>query len=254
MFNIPSFFGFRTGSAFDSDYAAILAYATTAGYTLPSASQRIKQNKLLVDLKAAGVWTKLDTLAIFATDGNSDFALIDWKKLSQYTAFNSPTFTTNGGFAGNGTSSYVNSNFRGNAGINYTINSASRFFWVDNRGASTTWEGMDATSGNNSANSSGNNHIINSGNTAFTGVAVNFAVDGWHSICKVDAANIALFTDTTRFDRISAATGLPGSNQVIGKRAGTFNATRFRIFGCGADLATENTDFYNAINTYLTSL
>jgi hypothetical protein len=241
-------------SAFDSDYKAILSYAITQGYTLPSEGQQELQNQLVVDLKSLGIWNKLDTLAIFATDGSSDFALIDWKKLSQYTAFNSPTFSTNGGFAGNGTSSYVNSQFSASIGVNYTLNSASRFYWIDNRSASTILEGLDISSGNNSFNNSSQSHIINSSNTAFTGSAVNFAVDGWHSVCRVDASNIALFTSTNRFDRVSASVGLVIAKQVIGKRASSFTSTRFRVFGCGGNLATENTDFYNAINTYLTSI
>jgi hypothetical protein len=83
---------------FDADYQAVLNYGTTQGYTLPSAGQQTLQNQLVVDLKAGGIWSKLDTFAVFATDGDSDFALIDWKRLSDYTAVNSPTFTTNQGF------------------------------------------------------------------------------------------------------------------------------------------------------------
>ena len=239
---------------FCSEYIQVLSVAKYYNYTLPSFSQQLKQNDLLLNLKSSGVWSKLDTFGLFATDGSSDFALIDWKKLSQYTAFNSPTFSTNGGFAGNGTSSYVNSEFSGNLGVNFTLNSASRFYWIDNRSASTTLEGLDGSSGNNSFNNNSNSHIINSTNTAFTGTAVNFAVDGWHSICRVDAANIALFTSTNRFDRVSASVILASVKQVIGKRLSSFTSTRFRVFGCGGNLATENTDFYNAINTYLTSI
>jgi hypothetical protein len=239
-------------SDFDADYQAVLTYATTQGYTLPSARQQTLQNQLVVNLKAGGIWSKLDTFAVFATDGNIDFALIDWIKLSQYTAVNSPTFSINGGFAGNGTSSYINSEFSANLGVNYTLNSASRFYWIDNRSASTILEGLDISSGNNSFNNSSNSHIINSSNTAFTGSAVNFAVDGWHSICRVDASNIALFTSTDRFDRVSSSVGVVLAKQVIGKRASSFTSTRFRVFGCGGNLVTENTDFYNAINTYLT--
>ena len=62
------------GTPYDTDYQAILDYATTQGYTLPSDSQKTLQNQLLVDLKAAGIWSKLDTFANFATDGSSDFA------------------------------------------------------------------------------------------------------------------------------------------------------------------------------------
>jgi len=92
---------------------------------LPSGGQQTLQNDLLVALKAAGVWSKLDTFANFATDGDSDFALIDWKRVTDYTAFNSPTFTTNQGFTGNGTSAYIDTNFNpSTSGVNYTLDSA----------------------------------------------------------------------------------------------------------------------------------
>jgi len=42
----------------DSDYQAVLDYATTQGYTLPSASQQLLQNQLVVDLKDGGIWSK----------------------------------------------------------------------------------------------------------------------------------------------------------------------------------------------------
>jgi hypothetical protein len=95
----------------DADYQAVLDYATTQGYTLPSASQRLLQEQLVIDLKDAGIWSKLDTFGVFATDGDSDFALIDWIRLSDYTAVNSPTFNVNEGFEGNGTSSYIDLNY-----------------------------------------------------------------------------------------------------------------------------------------------
>jgi hypothetical protein len=99
------------GGGFDADYQAVLDYATTQGYTLPSSGQQALQNQLVLDLKDGGIWSKLDTFGVFATDGDSDFALIDWIRLSDYTAINSPTFTTDEGFQGNGTSSYIDLNY-----------------------------------------------------------------------------------------------------------------------------------------------
>ena len=93
--------------SFDADYQAVLDYATTQGYTLPSSGQQILQNQLVVDLKDAGVWSELDTFGVFATDGDSDFALIDWIRLTDYTAVNSPTFVTNSGYLGDGVSACI---------------------------------------------------------------------------------------------------------------------------------------------------
>jgi hypothetical protein len=95
-----------SGVKYDSDYQAVLNYATTQGYTLPSASQQIIQNQLVIDLKAGGIWNKLDVLYIFANDGGGDFGTLNWKSplANQATLINTPTFTTNEGFMGNGTS------------------------------------------------------------------------------------------------------------------------------------------------------
>ena len=48
-------FGGGGGGGFDADYQAVLNYATTQGYTLPSAGQQTLQNQLVVDLKAGGI-------------------------------------------------------------------------------------------------------------------------------------------------------------------------------------------------------
>jgi hypothetical protein len=133
--------------SFDADYQAVLNYGTTQGYTLPSAGQQTLQNQLVLDLKAGGIWSKLDTFAVFATDGDSDFALIDWKRLSDYTGVNSPTFTINQGFTGNGTSSYIDTNFQPINGTNYAQNSAHfMVYCYANDSASTYYGGaLDTT-------------------------------------------------------------------------------------------------------------
>jgi hypothetical protein len=115
-----------TTSAFDADYLAVLNYATTQGYTLPSSGQQALQNQLVLDLKDGGIWSKLDTFGVFATDGDSDFALIDWIRLTDYTAVNSPTFTTDKGFQGNGTSSYIDMNYNpATQAVNLSLNNNS---------------------------------------------------------------------------------------------------------------------------------
>ena len=115
--------------AFDSDYLAILDQASTLGYTAPSAAQQTLQNTLVEDLKTAGVWNKLDLFYVFATDGDSDYATLNWKAPSsfQLTKTNSPTFTTNEGFAQSGTA-YLDSGYDlSTDGTNYTQDDAGVF-------------------------------------------------------------------------------------------------------------------------------
>ena len=109
-------------SSFDADYQAVLNRATALGYPLPSASQRIIQNALVLALKLGNIWTKLDVLYIFANDGGQNFATLNWKAptLNQATLISSPTFTSNQGFTGNGTSSYINTSFNpSTSGVQY---------------------------------------------------------------------------------------------------------------------------------------
>jgi len=117
------------GGSFDADYQAVLDYATTQGYTAPSAAQQTLQNTLVTDLKTAGVWDKLDLFYVFATDGDSDYATLNWKAPSsfQLTKTNSPTFTTNEGFAQSGTA-YLDSGYDLlTDGTNYTQDDAGIF-------------------------------------------------------------------------------------------------------------------------------
>jgi hypothetical protein len=120
------------GIAVDPDYQALINYSVAQGYTLPSAGQQVLQNQLLVDLKAAGFWNRIDSFAMFATNGSSGFALVDWKRLTNMSPFNAPPFTPNKGFEGNGSSAWIDTGYQPNINAtNYTQNSAglSTYLW-----------------------------------------------------------------------------------------------------------------------------
>ena len=110
---ILRFYAGPVPSAFDTDYQAVLDYATLQGYTLPSSGQQTLQNQLVLDLKASGAWAGMSIFYNMATDGDSDFAGINWVDPNNFelTPINSPTFTTNSGFTGNGTSMVLDTGF-----------------------------------------------------------------------------------------------------------------------------------------------
>lgn len=238
--------------SFDADYQAVLNYATSLGYTLPSVGQRVKQNKLLVDLKSAGVWTKLDTFANFATDGSSNFALIDWKRLALYTGVNSPTFTTNQGFKGNGTSIYIDSNYKPSNNLNYKLNNASRYIYLQAPFAGGRLDGnMSGTNGIYQGISL-NAQLIN-GST----INANFdysATAGLKSIQRTSPTNVILYDDITANNRTSTSTSLSTDNQLMFRNGTSYGNQRISMYAMGASLVSENTDFVNAYNTYINSL
>jgi hypothetical protein len=225
------------GASFDADYQAVLNYATTQGYTLPSAGQQTLQNQLVIDLKSAGVWSKLDTFAVFATDGNSDFALIDWKRLTQYTAFNSPTFTTNQGFTGNGTSSYVSTNYNPLGLGNYLLDNASRYTYIRTLIANKIIDGLDASTANSTTTFvSAFQRINQSGTSLSSSFDYGSSGAGMKSIHR------------------TSSTGFSAFNQVILRSAGSYSGHQISMYAMGASLISENTAFVNAFNTYMTSI
>jgi hypothetical protein len=99
------------------------AYFDAAGVTNETYLDAI--NQFILDLKAASLWTKFDRLWILANE-DATAALTCIKSLETMTPINAPTFTAGQGYAGNGTSSYLDTNFAPDPdGVNYLQNAAS---------------------------------------------------------------------------------------------------------------------------------
>lgn len=111
-----------TAAAYETESEAIFAAFTTP----PDTTRKGVIDTFVKALKTAGIWSKLDVLYVFAA-ADSQAARINWKNPGTFTAtaVNSPTFTTDRGFTGNGSSSYVSSGFTpSTAGGQITQNSA----------------------------------------------------------------------------------------------------------------------------------
>lgn len=244
------------GVVFDTDYQAVLNYATSLGYTLPSAGQQVKQNQLVLDLKSGGIWSQLDTLRVYATDGSASFALIDWKRLALCTAVNSPTFTTNSGYSFNGTSSYIDSGFNPNTVLglnNYKLLNASIGSWITVAGTTAT-SGMIGTvtgAGVRLQNLTTVAHRMNSGSI---GVSINLAGTGLKAGNKTGLNAWSIGSDLTLTSGTGGGDSAVNANISDGTGGGTFFNGRTAISYAGASLVSEHTSLYNAFNTYMTSL
>lgn len=245
-------------SSFDADYQAVLNRATTLGYTLPSASQRIKQNALVLSLKAGDIWNKLDVLYIFANDGGSNFGTLNWiaPTLNQSTLINSPTFTTNQGFQGNGTSSYIDTNFNAvTQGVNYVQDNASRYLYLYTASGTGALDGKPVASINNMARTSTSNQRINQSTTPLTGGSFDFtATQGMKSIHRTNSTNVELFNATTQGSRTATSASMNSNNQFVLRSGASYGGHTISMYANGASLVAENTAFVNAFNTYITSL
>lgn len=115
--------GVRLGgsASYDADASALFAAMSSQ----PDATRKTLINTTILALKAAGIWTLLDELWFMAAH-DSQAGLLGWKRKKDCTAVNAPTFTADRGYAGDGTTSYLNANFVPSTdGVQYTQNDAS---------------------------------------------------------------------------------------------------------------------------------
>src|SRR5690606_35810663 len=80
--------------------------------TPPTRARQLLINTTITNLIAAGLWPKLDVLYLLAA-ADEQAARLNWKNPGTFTctAVNSPTFTADRGFAGDGSTSYLDTNF-----------------------------------------------------------------------------------------------------------------------------------------------
>lgn len=243
--------------ALDASYKAILDRAIFLGYPLPTTDQQAKQNTFLVTLKTIGVWNKLDVLYVFAQNGGSAFATINWKNPSanQSTLINAPTFVNNGGFQGNGTSSYIDTNFNpATQGVQYTQNNASRYFFTHAISGSGRFDGNNFANRNSMVRGLTNAQRINAGtNTSLVALDLTAAVNT-KSLHRTSATDITAYNSTTGISTTQLSGAIDSSNQWVLRSLSNYGAHTCAAYAMGASLIAEHTNFINAWNTYKSSL
>lgn len=245
--------GIEIGTGYDLNYQAVLDYATVQGYTLPTLAVQAKQNALIIALKGYGIWNKIDLLYVFATDGDSDFATINWKSPTKFqiTKINSPGFTTKVGFNGDGSSSYLNTGFNYIlSGVNYQVNSAARIIWVFT--AATTGLVLEGSTGNRMQRVNTTSQNING--TSVLSAAITFAGTGYRAINRSSSTNIEGYVDTTQSTATSTSFGT-GAAALILSNGASYSNTTTSMFSETASLSqTEHGNYRSAFLTYITGL
>lgn len=239
---------------FDVDYTPILDRGTALGYTLPTLAQQKSQSVLLTNMKSIGVWNKLDVYYNFANNGSKEFATLNWKAptLNQVTLFNSISWN-NTGFIGNGTSTYLDTNFQLASGTNYTQNNASRYVYMISSSGGGVFDGNSAAASNSFRTSNSTAQRINQSTTALP-TAFNFNLQNeMKSIHRTSLTNVTLFNGTVSENRTAASAIILAANHLILRSTTSYGSHRLSMFAAGASMVSENTDFINAYDTYLSS-
>jgi hypothetical protein len=250
------------GSAFDADYQAVLDRASTLGYTAPSAAQQTLQNTLVEDLKTAGVWSKLDAFYLFATDGDSDYATLNFVAPSSFqaTKTNSPTFTADEGFTGDGVSAYLDTNLNASTDTtNYTQDDASFgvYAWniigatgeypISADGITTRLRWAQDTGANriNHSVTPSPRGVISINSTGLIGMNRTSST-AWEGLDESGSIN-------TGYGGTSGA--LENKNFVVLKYISTYSTNKIGVAWIGGSFtSTEWGDYVDAVDTYIAAL
>ena len=86
---------------YDEDYKAVILYAISRSYELPTEFVMQQQNALVQDLKSMGAWDKMEQFFYFQNNGSIEFASIDWKDPSgnRMDFTNAPIFVSGYGIS-----------------------------------------------------------------------------------------------------------------------------------------------------------
>jgi len=257
--------------SFEPEYQAVLDRGFLLGYSLPSTGQQIKGNQLIYDLKIAGIWDLLDVFYVFAVDGDSDFATLNWKAPSSFqaTKVNAPTFTSNQGFNGDASSSYLNTNFNQlNNSVYATPNSSAFVVGVNSTSAAANSKVTFGVRGSSFTHlftrlSSGSG-LATTRNNAASGdradIPSNSDRIGNYMGTRESSSEIRIYKDGSLggSDVTSPSSGFLNLNFFIcGENQGgsLFNPTDEIITHVGwGNIGAYHSEFNSAWNTYFTSL
>lgn len=269
MYNIWNEYSSSLSSSFDPSYQLILDVASASGYTLPSYRNQTQQNTLLVQLKSASVWDTLDIFYVFATDASQEFATLNWKHPGSFSCslVNSPTFSINEGFQGNGTTSYINTNWAPSDGIKFTETNASVFAQENiNISSSGVLFGthMAGTGGRatvllpRNTNNTSSYTINASAGSVYTGSETLDSKGFWSLYRLSNEQN--LYKDGISINLDTVASQTPSTNAMLLLadlgNGGVVNRSNRQIscFGLGSSGALTTGSLYNIWNQYSTSL
>lgn len=231
------------------EYKQILIKALRLKYTIPSISQRKKQDNVYRRLVDNGIMRLLDIFYLFATDGDSDFATLQWKNPDLYQAskVNNISFVKNRGFLGDNVSTHLLTNYNASTnGVNYTLNSASRgaYIYTNTNGLI---DGLAAANnGNRFSNALTNVFRINQG-TNNASASVNLRGIGYAAINRSDSTNLQGYKNQIRSSVTATSTSVVSATQSILRSNTNYSDNGISMYYMGASLTERQHNMVSLI-------
>ncbi|MBY5698391.1 hypothetical protein [Rhizobium leguminosarum] len=244
----------------DADVASFFARLTTP----PTAERASLYSTLILSLKSAGVWSKLDALWIMAAADSQAARLNLVSSSYPLTPISNPVFTVDRGYTGDGSASYLDTNMDTGAGGSVKIQRNSAFMGCYVNTATTGADVREMGSRNYAVNllnlTSGmsfRSSATNSDSTVATFAnSIGFGATNRNNSANHDGYRNGVYVET--LPRASAI--LSSSNCLIcafnnNGVPSQFSTKRIASSVIGQDLtAGETLALYNAILSYLTAV
>lgn len=227
--------------------------------TQPDAARKVLIEAMIAGLIADGVWPRLEAFWITAAHA-SQAGRLNWKTPSTFTLTENGTgtWTTDRGYAGNGTDGYLSSGLSPNACTLFTQNDGAVFAWSRTAAQSAvacfgtiTGAGV-LIQPRNASDVYG--YRVNQGSSTTT---ANADGTGFYAATRTDAS-------TTQGYKNGAAIGSAGSvastsrsaqSLGIGRANSAYTTVQVAAAGIGASLdATQQANLYTRLNTYMTAI
>jgi hypothetical protein len=249
---------FAVASGFEPEADTLFAAMTSQ----PDATRKALINGLIAGLKADGIWSQLDLFYITAAH-DAQAALLNWKSPGTFDliAVNSPGFTVDRGYTGDGASSRLRTQYIPSThAVNLTQNSASAWVWSRTAAAASTTIGdIGNTTGNRisvvARNNVDNQRTWINDTTASDRAVVTGA--GLSGTSRTASGVKKLWKDGSQLgaDFAVTSTGLPTTEQwVLGANSGHFSVKEIAAALWGSSLSGLETSLKNRLQTYMTGV
>lgn len=252
-----------SGASYSAEAVALFARMSTQ----PDDTRKAAINTLILALKAAGSWAKMDALYLCAAHEQPS-AKLNWIA-DQYNITDpgttAPTFTTDRGFTGDGSSDYLDTGFNPATAVSpkYVRDSNHMGVWVGtNVGATLQWDVGTARSYIDSLNTTNQvkANSSNIGSNVFA-IAANSSI-GWTAVRRDNGANYQGFRDgaapATVVVASTAGLSLPFyllATSTTGPVPQNYSTRRVQAFHYGSAMTDgEMAATYTALAAYMTAV
>lgn len=178
--------------------------------SIPDSARKRTINSLIKRLKNDGTWNLIDVLWVMASH-DQQAARLNWKSPGNFTLteVNTPTWTANQGYTGDGASTYLNTSWdASNNGVNYTQNSASKGAYIrtNSQEAGFALGALGAANGSHIVPRNASNQLLFRENQASsTTIASVTASTGLISTTRTSSTAIEAFRNGTSLGTASVA-------------------------------------------------